>query len=115
MRRDPIHWRAFYRGDEERVRLARRFSLSDRIRYYWPRAEVQAALDRLLSNLEAHPMPVPLLSQYLPGPCRIVRERGITPHPRDAIALHVREVIELYVRACLPDPPILRERAMPLS
>jgi D-tagatose-1,6-bisphosphate aldolase subunit GatZ/KbaZ len=104
MQRDPVHWRSYYRGDEERLRFARHFSFSDRIRYYWPRPEVQAALERLLSNLEAHPVPLPLLSQHLPGSYRAVREGRIAPHPRDVIRFRVREVIELYTRACAMTP-----------
>jgi D-tagatose-1,6-bisphosphate aldolase subunit GatZ/KbaZ len=102
MQTDPVHWRDFYRGDEARVRLARRFSFSDRIRYYWPRPEVEEALGRLLENLERHAVPLPLLSQHLPGPYRAVRERGITPLPRDLIRLRIREVIDVYLRACSP-------------
>ncbi len=104
MQRDPVHWRSYYRGDEERLRFARQFSFSDRIRYYWPRAEVQAALERLLSNLEAHPVPLPLLSQHLPGAYGAIREGRIAPHPRDIIRFRVREVIELYTRACATTP-----------
>jgi len=100
MRRDPVHWQSYYRGDEAELRFARRFSLSDRIRYYWPRPEVQAALARLLANLEAHPAPLPLLSQHLPGPHRAVREGRIARNPRELARFHVREVIELYTRAC---------------
>ena len=104
MTEDPVHWRSHYRGDEAELLLSRQFSLSDRIRYYWPRRPVQAAVDRLLANLEAHPAPLPLLSQYLPGPGRRARERGGAARPRDLIRDHVREVVELYDRACAGSP-----------
>jgi len=100
MRADPVHWKGYYSGDEVRLRLARAFSLSDRIRYYWPRPEVQAALRRLLANLEAHPPSPTLLSQYLPGAFRAVREGRIPNRPRDLARWRVHEVMELYARAC---------------
>ncbi len=100
MRRDPAHWQGYYRGDEAELRFARRFSLSDRIRYYWPRPEVQEALTRLRANLETHPAPLPLLSQHLPGPHRAVRDGRIARNPRELVRFHVREVIEGYARAC---------------
>ena len=100
MRSDPVHWQGYYRGDEAELRFARRFSLSDRIRYYWPRPEVKAALGRLLANLETHPAPLPLLSQHLPGPHRAVREGRIARNPRELVRFRVREVIECYARAC---------------
>ena len=100
MRRDPTHWRRYYHGGEEDQRVARRFSLSDRVRYYWPQPDVQEAFRRLVANLEASPPPLTLLSQYLPGAYRAVREGSIAPRPRDLIGWRIREVIDVYARAC---------------
>jgi D-tagatose-1,6-bisphosphate aldolase subunit GatZ/KbaZ len=66
MRERPEHWRDHYQGDESDRCLARVFSYSDRIRYYWPRPEVQLALGRLVANLSGQPLPLGLISQYLP-------------------------------------------------
>jgi D-tagatose-1,6-bisphosphate aldolase subunit GatZ/KbaZ len=104
MERDPAHWRSYYHGDEAELGVARRFSLSDRIRYYWPRPEVKAALARLLANLETHPAPLALLSQHLPGAYYAVRDGRIAWNPRELVRFHVREVIELYTRACAGPP-----------
>ncbi|MEX0631278.1 class II D-tagatose-bisphosphate aldolase, non-catalytic subunit [Serratia ureilytica] len=41
------------------------YSLSDRVRYYWPQPQVQQAVDGLLDNLRRRPAPLALLSQYL--------------------------------------------------
>ena len=105
MRSAPLRWASgnwdkYYHGTEQEVWLQRHFSLSDRIRYYWPRPEVKAALTRLMANLEAHPAPLPLLSQHLPGPHRAVREGRIARNPRELVRFHVRERIECYTRAC---------------
>lgn len=35
MLRSPGYWRRYYHGDESDIRAARRYSYSDRIRYYW--------------------------------------------------------------------------------
>ena len=32
---NPEHWQDYYRGEPGRVRMLRRFSYSDRVRYYW--------------------------------------------------------------------------------
>jgi D-tagatose-1,6-bisphosphate aldolase subunit GatZ/KbaZ len=104
MRRDPAHWRSYYHGDDAEIELARRFSLSDRIRYYWPRPEVKEALGRLLANLQTHPAPLALLSQHLPGTYHAVRNGRIAWNPRELVRFHVREVIEIYARACAGSP-----------
>ena len=103
MRSDPRHWKAWYEGDEEEVRLRRQFSLSDRCRYYWTRPEVQAALGRLHANLEGRRLPRGLLSQYLPHAAGAVAgdEPGL---PRRLERMHVRRVLGRYARACRPAP-----------
>ena len=58
-----------------------------------------------MANFEAHPAPLPLLSQRLPGPHRAVREGRIAPNARELARFHVREVIEIYAGAC-GEPPL---------
>jgi D-tagatose-1,6-bisphosphate aldolase subunit GatZ/KbaZ len=96
----PGGWQRYYPGDEEQQRRARGFSLSDRIRYYWPRPEVERALARLLANLAAETIPPPLLSQYLPGPWAALRGGRDAASPVHLIHLKVREVTDVYSRAC---------------
>jgi D-tagatose-1,6-bisphosphate aldolase subunit GatZ/KbaZ len=117
MRRDPVHWKDYYHGDEARQRFSRQFSLSDRIRYYWPRPEVEEALARLLANLETGPVPLALLSQYLPGAYRAVRDGRIAPRAGDLIRWRVREVALIYVHACSgegQEPFVSKGAPMPL-
>ena len=97
---DPRSWQRYYSGDDEQKRLARAFSLSDRIRYYWPRPEVERALVQLLDNLGREPIPGPLLSQHLPGPAASLRAEGGKGTPRDLIHRKILEVTSVYSRAC---------------
>jgi D-tagatose-1,6-bisphosphate aldolase subunit GatZ/KbaZ len=97
----PDHWTAHYKGDADDLRFARRWSLSDRIRYYWTVPAVEAALRHLLGNLSGHgELPRTLLSQYLPGPYAAVRQGRIGACPRDLIRHKVMEVTAAYARAC---------------
>lgn len=96
---NPAHWRAYYSGSEADVRLARRYSLSDRARYYWPTPPLRAALDRLLANLDAHPPPLPLLSQFLPVQYERVRAGALPNTPRALIADKIEGVLENYAAA----------------
>ncbi|MEK0083979.1 D-tagatose-bisphosphate aldolase, class II, non-catalytic subunit [Benzoatithermus flavus] len=97
---NPVHWQKYYPGSEAEQRLARAYSLSDRSRYYWPVPEVQAALDRLLANLAARPIPLPLVSQYLPTAFAAIRDGRLANEPRALIRHRVREVAAAYARAC---------------
>src|SRR5207237_5017033 len=59
---EPGEWERYYGGSAEEQAIARRYSYSDRMRYYWPDAEVEAAVQTLLGNLRGTPIPEPLLS-----------------------------------------------------
>ena len=100
MEANPDHWRPYFRGEDDELRFARDFSLSDRSRYYWPRPEVRAAVERLIDNLSAEPIPLALLSQYLPMQYRAVRDGTLAREPRALIRAGIAAVIDGYARAC---------------
>jgi len=97
---NPEHWKNYYRGDEAALRLARKYSFSDRSRYYWPQPDVAAALQRLLTNLTAHPAPLSLLSQYLPEQSEALRAGAIPNNPVALIHNKILGVINHYAQAC---------------
>ncbi|HEU4355407.1 MAG TPA: class II D-tagatose-bisphosphate aldolase, non-catalytic subunit [Actinomycetota bacterium] len=96
----PEHWEPYLAGDAASVRLARAFSYSDRARYYWARPELRVAVERLLSNLSAAPVPLTLLSQYLPVQADAVRAGLLSPRPAELIRHRVGEVVDRYASAC---------------
>jgi D-tagatose-1,6-bisphosphate aldolase subunit GatZ/KbaZ len=98
----PEHWRSHHHGDPEALRLARAFSYSDRARYYWPRAELRDALAALLANLSVRPIPMTLLSQFLPAGYEAVRRGELIARPEDLIRHRVLGVLERYAAACAP-------------
>jgi D-tagatose-1,6-bisphosphate aldolase subunit GatZ/KbaZ len=100
MIQNPGYWQEYYHGDEAYLRYARKYSYSDRCRYYWPQPEVQDALGKLLNNLSRHPIPLTLLSQYLPAQYGAVRQGRITDTPLEIIHDKVREVLGIYANAC---------------
>ena len=52
MQREPAQWKKYYQGNERELALARKYSLSDRARYYWQDREVQAAYDKIDREFE---------------------------------------------------------------
>jgi D-tagatose-1,6-bisphosphate aldolase subunit GatZ/KbaZ len=96
---DPSHWRAYYRGSDRQQAFARRYSLSDRIRYYWSVPSVDAAVERLFSNLGSRPIPAPLLSQYLPVHHQAIRNGELRAEPRALVRESVRRVLAEYAEA----------------
>lgn len=99
MRAEPGQWAKYYTGDAAEQRLARRYSYSDRMRYYWPDPEIQAAERRLLVNLTDRDIPLPLLSQYLPDQYQRVRDGTIGNHPVELVLDRIRDVLRGYRHA----------------
>jgi D-tagatose-1,6-bisphosphate aldolase subunit GatZ/KbaZ len=100
MLESPRWWRDYYQGDEHTKRLARRYSYSDRLRYYWPDPQIYAAQQRLFANLRTHPIPLPLLSAYLPAQYARVRTGELATDPTELAIDRVRDVLRGYTAAC---------------
>jgi D-tagatose-1,6-bisphosphate aldolase subunit GatZ/KbaZ len=97
---NPAHWKKHYGGDEQAQRLARSFSFSDRIRYYWTTPEAQQAFEHLMHNLGERPLPLTLLSQYLPEQYEKIRAGSLENHPRALLLDRVAAVLDVYAFAC---------------
>jgi D-tagatose 6-phosphate 4-epimerase len=102
MLKEPGNWRKYYEGAPDALRLQRHFSFSDRIRYYWPHREAQAAVDRLFAKLADKPIPAPLISQYLGGLYPRVVEGSLAAKPRELVLGAILEVLRRYDHACGP-------------
>ena len=100
MQENPAYWRGYYTGGDSEGRFARRFSYSDRVRYYWPHAKVSAALKQLIGNLTANPAPLSLVSQYLPVQAEELRAGRLPNRPEELIRHKILEVIDRYAFAC---------------
>jgi D-tagatose-1,6-bisphosphate aldolase subunit GatZ/KbaZ len=96
---NPAPWASYYNGDEHTRRLARRFSRSDRCRYYLTVPEVRVAVDRLLGNLARTAIPLTLVSQFLPLEYVRVREGLVAPEPPALLRESVRVVLRDYSAA----------------
>ena len=95
MRASPANWENYYSGDATGQWLKRHFSLSDRIRYYWPTPAAQQAVAGLMTRLGGREIPAPLAAQYLP-------HVSATDAPRDAHGLllgAVTRVLDRYEAA----------------
>jgi D-tagatose-1,6-bisphosphate aldolase subunit GatZ/KbaZ len=100
MLRNPIHWLSYYHGSEDEKSLARRYSYSDRCRYYWVDAAVQEELARLRGNLASCAVPATLWGQYLPSQYEAMRSGRPSGNAEDTIQEHIRTVLRVYAAAC---------------
>jgi D-tagatose-1,6-bisphosphate aldolase subunit GatZ/KbaZ len=97
---EPENWLPYYAGTAEQQKLLRRYSYSDRVRYYWARPQVMAAVARLVKNLSSVIIPESMLSRYLPAQYLRVREKQIATDPGSLIVDHIRDTLRDYAAAC---------------
>lgn len=102
MLEEPQYWESYYDGPDHDLRLSLRYSLSDRIRYYWPHGRVAESISKLISNLDSVDIPWALLSQYMPIQYRKVRAGEISNTATSLIKDHIAEVFEKYRYATQP-------------
>ncbi len=98
MLKEPKNWRKHYHGSDIELAFARKFSYSDRSRYYMFDAEVVSSIDLLFKNTEM--IPLTLLSQYMPIQYRKVREGKLVNDPRLLVSDWVNELVNDYLYAC---------------
>ncbi|RWX81037.1 D-tagatose-bisphosphate aldolase, class II, non-catalytic subunit [Neorhizobium lilium] len=97
----PSHWDKYYHGNPAEQHLQRHYSYSDRIRYYWPEAEIAKAVSDLLAVFDGQVIPETLVSQHLRALYPGVRAGRIQPTAQGLIIGAIELVLDDYFEACV--------------
>lgn len=100
MRQDPSYWKSYYLSTGHQLELDLQYSLSDRVRYYWPKPAVVSAAETLFRNLARTPAPMTLIKQYLPSQYLAIRRGLIQNNPHELVMHKIDEVLVQYSAAC---------------
>lgn len=96
---DPRYWKDYYHGDDYLKSFKRKYSFSDRLRYYWPTDEVEKAKRRLMRNLSKVEIPDSLVSQFFP--VLYYENNGeLKNTPESLLHNYIQVVLKKYSRAC---------------
>lgn len=99
MVKNPKDWVHHYSGTGEKVKIERKYSLSDRARYYMPKDEVNFALEKLMSNLEGMEIPITVISQFMHEQYKKVREGLLKPNAKELLKDRIGEYLDDYIYA----------------
>lgn len=99
MIKNPKDWVNHYSGTGEKIKLERKYSLSDRARYYMPKDEVNFALEKLMNNLEGIEIPMTIISQFMHEQYKKVREGVLKPIAKELLKDRIGEYLDDYVYA----------------
>lgn len=96
MLENPKDWIKYYHGDEKQQELCRKYSFSDRSRYYMSLPCVQDAIYKLFENLESVQIPLNMIHQYMPLQYIKVRDGKLAAKPRELAKDGVKTMVEDY-------------------
>lgn len=96
MLENPGNWSRHYHGDEKELAVKRKYSYSDRCRYYFAKQEVQEAIKRLLDNIDSVEVPLGLLHQFMPIQYVKVRDKKLDKNAKALVLDSVNEIVETY-------------------
>ena len=99
MVKDPKDWIKHYSGTSEKIKFDRRYSLSDRCRYYMPREDVNFALEKMMDNLEKVEIPITLVSQFMHSQFKKIREGKLNISAKELLKDRIGEYIDDYIFA----------------
>ena len=97
---EPANWKKHYHGDDHKIAFARKFSYSDRARYYLPNPLVDGAVNTLMDNLTNETIPLTVISQFLPNQYRKIREQRLVITPQTLLKDRIKDLIDDYLFAC---------------
>ena len=98
MLENPKYFEKHYHGTSAQIALKRKYSFSDRARYYLPNEKVSASIAVLHENLKEG-VPLNLLSQFMPIQYTKVREGIIKNDPTVLIKDRIKNTIDDYLYA----------------
>jgi D-tagatose-1,6-bisphosphate aldolase subunit GatZ/KbaZ len=96
MLKNPDNWQRHYHGNDEELKLKRKYSFSDRSRYYMNDATIEATIAKLFANIDAVTIPLSMLHQYLPLQYVKVRDGKLAFNARSLAKDGVVNLVEDY-------------------
>lgn len=92
----PKDWEKYYNGTEQQKAISRKYSYSDRSRYYICNDAVENARRKLFENLRNVDIPMGMLMQYMPFQYIRVRDGKVSKDPRELVKDSVVTIVEDY-------------------
>lgn len=96
MLENPSNWQKHYHGSDEDKRIARKYSYSDRCRYYFSLPEIKSAISKLFANINSIEIPAGMLRQFMPSQYRKVRDGRLSMKAESLVKDCVAELADDY-------------------
>ncbi len=97
---EPKNWENHYHGTFAEKQLARKYSYSDRARYYFADKTVKTAIDKLLANFEGVEIPMNILHQFMPAQYQKIMRNELANEVYSILFDAILEMADDYEFAC---------------
>ena len=88
---NPKYWQNYYCGNELEQKLSRKYSFSDRSRYYMSREDINLTISELFENIDSSDFPLGMVKQYFPSAFEKILNDN---YPSDAKSLVKSNIID---------------------
>lgn len=96
MVKNDKYWKKYYHGTDDEQANSRKYSYSDRCRYYFIKPEVEKAIQKLFDNIDSLNIPMGMLHQYMPLQYNKVRDGVLQMKGKELVKDSVICVIDDY-------------------
>ena len=99
MTNHPDYWQKYYSGAPHEIALKRKYSYSDRWRYYAGRQQISEQITKLIAGFDAKKIPMTLISQFMPAQYTKIREKKLALKSEELVKDRIKEILQKYNNA----------------
>ena len=96
---NPNDWKNYYIGSELEKELSRKYSFSDRSRYYMSNDDIESSIEKLFNNIDSCDLPLGMVKQFFPKAFRKILEDDYPLDSKSLVKSNIIDVIEDYFYA----------------
>lgn len=93
---NPEDWEKYYQGNELEKELQRKYSFSDRSRYYMTRQDINENINQLFENIDSFNITLGMIKQYFPKLFLEIKSQTNSKNAKNLVKLNIKQVIEDY-------------------
>ena len=93
---NPKDWEKYYQGNELEKELQRKYSFSDRSRYYMSREDINININKLFENIDSYDLPLGMIKQHFPNAYLQLRLKNISKNAKNLVKSNICDVLDDY-------------------
>lgn len=93
---NPKEWEKYYHGSKIEKELQRKYSFSDRSRYYLARPDINECINHLFENIDSYNPHLGIIKQFFPNAFYNIRTQQISKKAKTLVKSNITNVLDDY-------------------